>query len=282
MNTLLADGNSLYARSYFAAVHSGYGEVKALHFALRTLLDLLNAHNTQRLGVRVGATLFGWDQKRNADKKRDEKPPEYHSSKEVFQELLTALFGAAHAGHDKYEADDIIATAVAQKRPEDRAYIISGDKDLMQLAGQPGVFYYSLTEKALLSTQFIINRWKVQHPEQIALALAIIGDPVDAIPGVPKWGKKKCQKLFEAMPKGLDLEEAARWIDIKIPVEVRDAFWASLDRTLLRTDIPGVPEPAPLVLADPSLLEDLGLDELLPAYDRLFHGEDCGVDDRWK
>ncbi len=266
MTDMIVDANSLYARSWFAAQRINPDQNEAVRLVLQTLLLLLSP-KTDRI-ERVDRLLFGWDGAKKVEKNRADKPPEYHETKAIVRDILTFVFGAPNVEHTDYEGDDIVATAV-YKTKADIVYVVSGDKDLMQLHGGP-VRYYCLNQKATLSKQMIIGKWHIKHPNQLAIALAIIGDPVDNIAGVPRWGAKKVQKLFEAIPNNMPFDQVVQAIDAQIPEELKDAFWSSLDRTLLHTDVPNVPDPAPIKLASPKDVAALGVHGISGFYDDVY------------
>ena len=269
MTDFLVDANSLWARSWFAAQHVDPDPPQALRIAINTILLLLNP-NTNRIGSHFDRTLFCWDSAQNPKKNRSEKPPEYHQTKEVLKEILSLLLGTAHAEHPHYEGDDLVATAVCASKA-DHVYIVSGDKDLMQLQINERIHYYCLNNKAVLSTAFINQRWHIKRPSQISVALAIIGDPVDNIKGIRGWGPKKVQRLFEDITPDMDFGSVVQAIDAKIPEEHKAAFYESLERTLLNSDVPDMPEPAPLVLVDPKEVVEMGLSSLQGAYREVYH-----------
>jgi hypothetical protein len=91
MTDVIIDGNSLYARAWFATCRD-YIDVNAvLRSAIQTVCSLLN-RDVQRLGARIDRTLFCWDGDHGRDKgdHRVEKPPQYHDGKAILQEALTA------------------------------------------------------------------------------------------------------------------------------------------------------------------------------------------------
>ncbi|MEN6499106.1 MAG: DNA polymerase I [Rectinema sp.] len=97
-----------------------------------------------------------------------------------------------------YEADDIIATLAAQCAKEKRpCFIVSGDKDLLQLVGGKTMALrpsenFSFRE---LDASGVVEEWGVR-PEQIGDYLALTGDASDNIPGVKGIGDKTAQKLI--------------------------------------------------------------------------------------
>jgi DNA polymerase-1 len=264
MNTLLFDGNSLYARSWYAAEHAELGPDAALGFSIKTVLLLLNPMS-DRLGCYVDSTLFAWDNRQNPLKERSEKPEIYHQTKDRLKKILKTLLGTANYEHPDYEGDDIVATAALKTSKSDKAYVITADKDLQQLQ-KDRIQYYCLNTKALLSSTFIARKWNIKHPEQVALALAIIGDHVDNIPGIKGYGPAKNKQLFKLVTEDMNLEQAVSVICSQLSESKQDEFLASLDRTLLKTDVPGVPRPARLQLAMPKVARSIGIPEINELY----------------
>ena len=174
------------------------------------------------------------------------------------------MLGSAHAENPKFEGDDLVATAVHSSTARN-VYVVSGDKDLMQLQSEH-VHYYCLNTKAVLSNAFINSKWHIKRPSHVAIALAIIGDPVDNIKGIYGWGPKKVKRLFESITPKMDFASVVSAIDAQVPKEHKEAFWNSLDRTLLHHDVPGVPEPAPLTFVDPAEVAALDLPGIAYTY----------------
>lgn len=270
---LIVDGPSLFARNFFAAsrmLGTASGPVlitKAVSMATTALVRVMQPEALG--GGQADRLLIAWDSKQNPEKERKPKPADYHEARAFFREVITTLFNPAHAEHVDYEADDLVATATNSSTSQ--VTVASGDKDLMQLCDQ-NVQYYDLNQKAVLSERFILNKWHVKHPSQIAIALAIIGDPVDNIPGLPRWGAKKTQQLFRSVPENASFQEALECIVAQIPEPLHATFWTCLNRTLLNRRVPGVPQPRPIRTTAWTVLESLGFDgedELCLRYERL-------------
>jgi 5'-3' exonuclease len=268
MTDLIVDGNSLYARSWFAATRiPGNNPVQSVRLGLQTLIFLLNPERN-RLGTGFNRMLIGWDGQPHEEKQREPKPPEYYEFRDIFKEVLHDMFQCANCEIPPYEGDDIVATAVAHSKA-DKIYIVSGDKDLQQLRTDTAE-YYCLNTKGVLSEAFILNKWRVKRPSQIALALAVIGDNVDRIKGIPNWGPKKCEKLFEAITPEMNFEQALAAIDAQVPADLKIYFWESLERTLLNCDVPGVPTPAEIVMLEPSVVDDMDIPGVSVIYHELY------------
>ena len=97
------------------------------------------------------------------------------------------------------EADDAIASFVTQqkeKEPDAMFYIITGDKDMMQLVEDGHVFIYD-TMKNVIYDRLAVKAKMGVFPEQIPDLLGMMGDSSDNIPGIPGVGPKTAQKLLE-------------------------------------------------------------------------------------
>jgi DNA polymerase I len=105
--------------------------------------------------------------------------------------------GVMACGHPEYEADDLIGTLVFHGRTLGRpSTIVSRDKDLTQLLSRTDVFW-DFAGRGKLGYDHIPGAYGV-WPEQIADFLALAGDSVDNIPGVPGIGKKTACALLAA------------------------------------------------------------------------------------
>jgi 5'-3' exonuclease len=109
---------------------------------------------------------------------------------------FTRALGIMECADPAYEADDLIGTLVAEGRRAGRpSTIVSRDKDLAQLVSQTDVFW-DFAGKGKLKYDEIPGVFGV-WPEQIADFLALAGDSVDNIPGVPGVGRKTAAALLQ-------------------------------------------------------------------------------------
>lgn len=270
MNDLIFDGNSLYARSWFAAQRISPDPKEALRLAINTVLLLLNP-DTNKIGSLMQRTLFAWDSPHNKFKQRETKPPEYHTTKTLLREIMEYILGTVNVEHSEAEGDDVVATVVCNAADDTVVYVVSGDKDLMQLQGGK-CQYYSLHDKALLSRSYIIHKFpNIKRPNQIALVLAIVGDPVDNIDGIAGCGEVRCKKLFEAVTPEMNFEEALKAIVAQLSKKQIQEFYLSLERTLLRNNLKNIPEPAPLKLRSPKEIAALGIPQIDYYYRQMHH-----------
>jgi len=267
MTDVIFDGNSLYARSWFSCYKEGSETVPEITLK-RATVSVLNIINVDNLGEMASRLLFCWDLGSKTEKNHPDKPTEYHPTMDRFKEMLTDLLGVAHSQIRGHEADDLVATA-AFKSNARAVVVVSGDKDLRQLQGG-NVAYHCLNTGSIISKRMIVEKMGIKRPNQIAIALAIMGDRGDNIPGIRGWGSKRVKKLFQKVTDDMGFSDALTVIDAQIPEHLKPDFYSSLDATLLKTDIEGVPEPAPIRWLAPEKVEDLGLPGLLSSYHPVF------------
>ena len=99
------------------------------------------------------------------------------------------------------EADDVIATIAAQAEEAGfHTWLVTPDKDLAQLVTDRTTLYrVSRTPgspASILGPAEVRERWGIADVAQVTDMLALVGDSVDNIPGVPGIGDKTAQKLL--------------------------------------------------------------------------------------
>jgi len=115
---------------------------------------------------------------------------------------------------ENFEADDLIATLAAKgKHDFDEIYIVTSDKDMMQLVDNK-IFILRVGHKGLTDLEFVDRDYVVKKygvsPEQIPDFLALVGDISDNIPGVKGIGPKSAAKLLS---RYRTLEEIYKHLD---------------------------------------------------------------------
>ncbi len=126
---------------------------------------------------------------------RDPMPEGLHLQFERCRQLCECLGITALGSHD-YEADDLIGTCVATMRREGvRATVITRDKDMAQLIRE-GDVYWDFGARNPYSYHDIERHFGVA-PERFADYLALTGDSVDNIPGIPGVGPKTAALLMK-------------------------------------------------------------------------------------
>ena len=125
---------------------------------------------------------------------RPPTPPELLAQIELTHRAVDA-FGHAVISLPGVEADDVIATLVRLANAEKLAVVIgSSDKDLMQLCSDD-VKLHDAVKNRLLGLAEVKEKWGVP-PELLGDLLALMGDSVDNVPGVPGIGPKTAAELI--------------------------------------------------------------------------------------
>ncbi len=126
---------------------------------------------------------------------RELPPPELAAQLAACRELGNAM-GLATYSSGRYEADDLIGTLAAKLRPKGfRMDYVTGDKDLAQLL-EGGDRLWDFARGERLNARGIRDRLGV-GPRQVVDWLALAGDPVDNVPGVPGIGRKTAATLLQ-------------------------------------------------------------------------------------
>ena len=130
---------------------------------------------------------------------RQKTPPELSEQFPYIRQLLDA-YQIKHYELDNYEADDIIGTL---SKEADQAgmdtIIITGDRDLTQLATDRVTIYYTkkgVTDVDHYTPEFIAEKYNGIQPKQIIDMKGLMGDTSDNIPGVAGVGEKTALKLL--------------------------------------------------------------------------------------
>jgi DNA polymerase-1 len=171
----------------------------ALYGFARFLCDFIERVNPSRIVVAFDESLRGETSFRCAiypayKANREQPPADLKRQFSLCREFCRHL-GLAEFASTQYEADDIIGTLAARTRAAGlKNVLVTRDKDLSQLI-RAGDVYWDYTGNARYQYHEIGARFGAA-PELIADFLALTGDSVDNIPGVPGIGKKTAAELF--------------------------------------------------------------------------------------
>ena len=171
----------------------------ALYGFARFISDFMEQVRPERLGIAFDQSLRSESSIRStiypAYKANRESPPadlerQFPLCREFCRHMGLAEFASA-----EYEADDIIGTLATRSRAAGlRNVLVTRDKDLSQLI-RDGDVYWDYSGNVRYEYHEIGERFGA-IPELIADFLALTGDTVDNIPGVPGIGKKTAAALL--------------------------------------------------------------------------------------
>ncbi|MBT8098347.1 MAG: hypothetical protein KJO82_01285 [Gammaproteobacteria bacterium] len=197
----LIDASVYVFRAYYSMpddmVDGAGNPINALYGYCRFLGDFMEQVNPEYIAVLFDESL--------STSFRTEIYPEYKANRDPAPEELkrqfeqcrrfTRALGVMEFASPRYEADDLIGTLVEHGRTVERpSTIVTRDKDLAQLLADGDVFW-DFAGKGKLTYDKIPGVFGV-WPEQIADFLALAGDAVDNIKGVPGVGKKTAEALL--------------------------------------------------------------------------------------
>jgi DNA polymerase-1 len=202
----LIDGNSLAYRAFFAlpesiATSTGVPTNAIFGFA-SMLVKILTDYGPK-------ATVVVWDRGHSGRKdvyseykaQRSSRPDLLREQWPHLEPLVDA-FGYRNIGVDGYEADDVIASIVAQAREADPpvpVMVVTGDRDAYQLVDD-GVRIMTtsrgITDTRVYDREGVIDRYGIP-PELVPDFIGLKGDTSDNIPGVPGIGDKTAADLLQ-------------------------------------------------------------------------------------
>lgn len=199
---ILVDGSSYLFRAYHAPPHltNSRGEATgAIYGVVNMLKSLLRQYQPQQMAVVFDAKGPTFRNEMFSDYKanRPPMPDDLRSQIEPLHRIIEAM-GLPLLCISGVEADDVIGTLARQASKEGRHTLIStGDKDMAQLVDQHVTLINTMTN-TLLDPQGVVDKFGI-GPELIIDYLALMGDKVDNIPGLPGVGEKTAAALLQGL-----------------------------------------------------------------------------------
>ncbi|MFC5471856.1 DNA polymerase I [Cohnella suwonensis] len=246
---VLIDGNSIINRAFYALPpltnSSGLHTNAVLGFTTM-LLKVLEEEKPSHVLVAFDAGKVTFRHEGYAEYKggRQKTPPELSEQFPLLKELLQA-FSIPQFELAGYEADDIIGTLA--KLAEDggkSAVVVSGDKDMLQLASdQVSVL---ITRKGVsdverYTPEAIAEKYGIS-PAQIIDLKGLMGDASDNIPGVPGVGEKTALKLLQEFGTVENVLERAHEVKGKL----RENIEANMDSARMSKQLATIFREVPL------------------------------------
>ena len=200
---ILLDGNSLSYRAFYAmpALQNKSGLYTNSIYGFTLMLERMLEDIKPKYALVAfdkGKQTFRHKTYQDYKGTRDKTPSELVEQFGYVRELLDS-YGIKYEEHFDYEADDIIGSyAKLAEKAGLEVIIISGDKDLTQLASDNITIYYTrrgVTEVDHYTPEFINEKYGLS-PEQIIDMKGLMGDKSDNIPGIAGIGEKTAIKLL--------------------------------------------------------------------------------------
>ncbi|MEA3501196.1 MAG: 5'-3' exonuclease H3TH domain-containing protein [Actinomycetota bacterium] len=250
MKLYLIDGTYELFRAHFGVpsrTSSDGREVGATYGILASTLALLAEPEVTHIAAAFDSVVESF---------RNEVFPEYKTGEGIERDLLDQFplaeramraIGVTVWSMYDYEADDGLATG-ARRWVDDveQIVVMSPDKDMAQLYGDPRIVGYDRRKGAFIDRDAVVDKFGVE-PESISDWLALVGDAADGLPGLPGWGAKSSALILaryghlESIPLDASLWDVKVRGAEKLAVTLRQRMGdALLYRFLaqLRTDVP--------------------------------------------
>src|SRR3954453_22752590 len=203
----LVDGSSYIFRAYhrLPPLTNRNGQPAGAVYGYTTMLwklagDLSRANGPTHMAVILDASETTF---RNAmyDQYKAHRPPPPEDLVPQFPMIrdATKAFSIPCIEEEGLEADDIIACYVtAAIKAGWKVTIVSSDKDLMQLIDEDaGIDMLDTMNDRRIGREQVLEKFGVP-PEKVGDVLALMGDSVDNVPGVPGIGPKTASQLIQA------------------------------------------------------------------------------------
>ena len=248
---LVIDGSSLIHRAFFAlpplttrkGQHTGavYGFLRMFHKLLQDVKPRWVAAAFDKSRKTFRTELY-------ADYKGQRKPtpPELKEQFPLCMEVLESM-GIAALELDDYEADDIIGTFAKKADPSVEVYIVTGDRDELQLIDDRTRVMYTkkgISDIKLYDKVSFAEDYEGLAPLQLIDLKGLMGDASDNIPGVPGVGPKTALKLigeYGSVEKVLENIDAVKGKSLKEKLAGhKEQALLSKELATIYTEVPGL------------------------------------------
>ena len=202
----LIDAYALIFRGYYAFIKNPRINSKGLDTSAilgftNSLFDVIKRENPEYIAVCFDK---GGSQDRlkifsEYKANRDETPEGIKIAVPYIEKILNAL-GICIMVKEGYEADDIIGTLAKQaKKANFETFMVTPDKDFAQLVNDQTFMYKPLFGGGYETwgVEEVKNKFEINDPIQVIDFLAMKGDSVDNIPGLPGVGDKTAKKFLK-------------------------------------------------------------------------------------
>lgn len=242
----------------------------AVHGFARFLLDLLERERPRHIVIAFDEALDSCFRNRIYPAYKANRPPAPDELKRQFAycKSLCLALGLPVLAHAEYEADDLIGSALHGARGHGhRGIIVSADKDLSQLL-QTHDEQWDFARGQRWGADGVKARHGVEAV-QIADYLALCGDAVDNIPGVPGIGAKTAASLlwhFKTLDALLERVDEVAFLRFRGAAQAAAKLRQHRQQALLCRQLTTIALDAPLGEAAPGFVREAASADMLPAF----------------
>ncbi|OIQ24981.1 DNA polymerase I [uncultured Vibrio sp.] len=199
---ILIDGSSYLYRAFHAypdSMTNGEIPTNAIYGVVNMLRSMMRQFSSERIAVIFDAKgkTFRDDMYPEYKANRPSMPDDLRCQIEPLHNVIRAM-GLPLISIPGVEADDVIGTLSSQASAAGMPVLIStGDKDMAQLVDENVTLINTMTN-VVMDREGVIEKFGIP-PELIIDYLALMGDKVDNIPGVPGVGDKTATALLQGI-----------------------------------------------------------------------------------
>ncbi|HAS6162703.1 TPA: DNA polymerase I [Vibrio vulnificus] len=199
---ILIDGSSYLYRAFHAypgTMSNGDIPTNAVYGVVNMLRSMMRQFASDRIAVVFDAKgkTFRDDMYPEYKANRPPMPDDLRCQIEPLHQVIKAM-GLPLIAIEGVEADDVIGTLAYQASQQGMPVLIStGDKDMAQLVDDNITLINTMTN-VVMDREGVIEKFGIP-PELIIDYLALMGDKVDNIPGVPGVGDKTATALLQGI-----------------------------------------------------------------------------------
>ncbi|RHO81371.1 DNA polymerase I [Clostridiaceae bacterium AF42-6] len=252
---VLIDGHSIINRAFYGVPDLTNSEglhTNAIYGFLNIMFRILDEEKPDYLAVAfdLKAPTFRHQMYDAYKGTRKPMPEELREQVPVLKEVLQAM-GIPLLMKEGFEADDLLGTAARVSEEKGiNAVIVSGDRDLLQLATDNVLIRMPKTKRGTTEIENyyaadVKEAYQVNPPQIIELK-ALMGDASDNIPGVPGIGEKTATNLIVAYGS---IENAYAHVEEIKPNRAKEALCNHYDMAKMSKKLATICVQAPLELS---------------------------------
>jgi len=257
----LIDGSSYIYRAYHAITPLSNSKglpTHAIYGVTNMLLKVLKEKQPEYIAVVWDAKGPTFRHKTSPDYKANRPPmPDDLAQQIPYIKKIVDALGLPSLEKEGFEADDLIAslckrllTEVKYTHEDIEIIIVSGDKDLRQLLSSRVIMWDSMRDKTFTAEE-ILKQYNLP-PLRLKEVMALTGDKIDNIPGVPGIGEKTAIKLLQQFGS---LDELLNRLEEVRPERIKKNLLAFKEQIPLNLKLVSLADDVPLDIS----LSDLRL-----------------------
>lgn len=254
---VIIDGDNIAYKNYYANIKLSFNGhlTGALFGFLRSYLYLSDKFETRNL-------FTTWSQSNllrreiypeYKAKRKKEEMEEYYRQREIIETVLKCL-GCIQVKFKNKEADDAIYSIIQSMNSEEKAIIISEDKDLLQLLSDN---VHQFKREKIYTPEIFEEEYGFSHL-YLPFYLAVVGDKSDNIEGVTRVGPKTITPFIQKY--GVNIEEASKDNEFLKLTEKLKSFKEVINRNIRLIKLENFQPNKPI---DNMLIENKDKDKLL-------------------